>query len=824
MDRNKNKSKNQYFFSDILKSKILVFDGAMGTQLQEKGLPAGECPELWNLTEPNKIREIHENYLQSGADIITTNTFGATAIRLEEYGLEDKVEIINKAAVEIAKEAVQNAGHGYVAVSIGPTGRLIEPIGDLPFDDAYQLFKEQVVVATNAGADLFIIETMGDLGEMRAALLAVKENSPLPVIASMTFQEDGRTFTGTDPLTAATVLEGLGADIIGVNCSVGPKDLMEVVKELVKSTNLPLLVQPNAGLPKLVKGKTVYDGNPEEMAQYANQFVELGANLVGSCCGTTPAYTKAIATIVTGMTPLWRVIDFGLRVTSRTKTTIIHPTKLPIMIGERINPTGRKAFSQELKEGRMDRIRREAIMQQEAGAEILDVNVGVPSIDEKAAMLKATQSIQAIVNTPLMIDSTNPEVVEAALKLYHGKALVNSVNGEEESLQTILPIVKRYGAAVVGLTLDEKGIPKTAEERLTIATKIVTTAQQFGISRDNIIIDCLVLTASAQPEGIAETLKAIQLVKKELGVTTILGVSNVSFGLPDRPSINASFLSMALGAGLDAGIINPLDEKIQQTFKIGAVLTNRDKKAENYLAYATQNANDGDNGKSNTNGKPSKKDETPKDIYDALYQLVLKGDKENVNSWIEKGLQEGKDPMELLNKGLIPGIEEVGRLFATGTYFLPQLIAAGETMSTSFTILKPELEKKATKQIGTIVMATVKGDIHDIGKKIVSVLLANHGFKVIDLGKNVPNDEIIGRAIEEKADIIGLSALMTTTMVRMPEIIKEVKERGLPIKVMVGGAAVNEQYAKEIGADGYAKDAVEAVSVAKELVEGSRGE
>ncbi|MFV9510349.1 homocysteine S-methyltransferase family protein [Tepidibacillus sp. LV47] len=803
------------WLNELIQSKIVVFDGAMGTQLQERNFPAGECPERWNLTHPEVIREIHESYLKAGADIITTNTFGATAVRLEEFGLDDKVAEINHAAIQIAKEAVNNYGYGYVAASIGPTGKLIEPLGELSFDIAYEVYKEQVIAITEAGADLIIIETIGDINEMRAALLAATENSHLPVIASMSYQEDGRTFTGTDPQTAAVILERLGASVIAVNCSVGPEQLEEVVKTLVRSTNLPILVQPNAGLPKLVKGKTIYEGSPEKMAEYARKFVEYGANMVGSCCGSTPEYTKAIYEQVKDLTPILRNQEFGLRVASRVRTTTIDPFKgLPVIVGERINPTGRKKLSEELKQGKMETVRREAIEQTEAGAEILDVNVGVPTIDERKTMIQVIQSIQTLVDTPLMLDSTNPEVLDQALKLYPGKALVNSVNGEDASLDSILPLVKRYGAAVVGLTLDEKGIPKTAEERYQIAEKIVKKAAEYGIPKQDIIIDCLVLTASAQPEGIAETLKAITLVKERLQVPTILGVSNVSFGLPNRKAINPVFLSMALAAGLDAAIMNPLEEQMVQTMKIGAVLTNRDRHAEAYIEYAKEKM--GANEEKVVKKTPKQKE--AKDIYEALYQVVLAGDKERVVPLIEQGLKEGKDPMDLLNKGLIPGIEEVGRLFGNGTYFLPQLIQAGDTMTISFERLRPELAKQSDETIGTIVMATVKGDIHDIGKNIVSVLLSNHRFKVIDLGKNVPNEVVIQRAIEEKADIIGLSALMTTTMVRMKEVVEMIEKQNLPFKVIIGGAAVNEQYAKEIRAHGYAKDAVEAVEVAKALL------
>ncbi|GAB6157815.1 homocysteine S-methyltransferase family protein [Desulfotomaculum varum] len=796
-------------FKERIKKEILVVDGAMGTLLQQRGLPAGWCPEEWNLSRPAAVQEVHELYLAAGADIITTNTFGAIRLKLADYGLDHLVREINLAAVSLAREAARPCG-AMVAGSVGPLGKFLQPLGTMTFDEAYEQFYEQCRALVEAGVDLILFETFGDIGEMRAALIAAADAGPIPVVASFTFDETGRTFTGTDPETAAVVVERLGVSAIGVNCSVGPRELVPVVQQLTQSTNLPVLVSPNAGMPEMVEGRTVFRETPAAMAEYAARFVAFGASLLGGCCGTTPEHIKAIQQSVKGLSLKERRRDFGLRVASRVKTVTVHPQAMPVAIGERLNPTGKKALQAEIREGKTEITRRDALAQVAAGAAILDVNVGVGGVDQVAAMERAVHAVQVLVDAPLCIDSTDPAVIEQALKIYHGKAIINSVNGEEKSLQTILPLAKRYGAALIGLTLDEGGIPATAEERLAVARRLVERAEAIGIPRNDLMIDCLVLTVSAQPAGVPETLRAISLVKKELGLTTSLGVSNVSFGLPSRGLINAAFFAMALAAGLDAAILNPQEQRMMETLRAAAVLTGRDPQAAGYIAYAQQAA-----GMQVTPQPTVPAAATPLEV---LYQAVLSGDKDNIITYIENALAEGLSAMEILDKALIPGIEEVGRRYGAGQYFLPQLMMAGETMTKSFARLRPELAKGPAKRIGTVILATVKGDIHDIGKNIVSVMLANHGFEVIDLGKNVDNEEIIAAAQQHRAQIIGLSALMTTTMVHMADLIKLVKEQRLNIKVMVGGAAVTAQYAREIGADGYAVDAVEAVSVAKGLL------
>lgn len=794
-------------FRERVNKEVLVVDGAMGTMLQQRGLPSGWCPEEWNVSHPEVIREVHTIYLQAGADIITTNTFGAIRTKLADYGFEDRVRDFNIAAVTQARKAAEPYG-AMVAGSIGPLGKFLHPLGSLTFEEAYEQFYEQCCCLAEAGVDLILFETFGDIGEMRAALIAASDAGSVPVVASFTFDESGRTFTGTNPETAAVVAERLGVAAIGVNCSVGPRQLEGVVQELARSTTLPVLVSPNAGMPEIVDGKTVFRETPATMGDFAVKFVKYGASLLGGCCGTTPEHIAAIRRNIKEMKPISRTRPFGLRVASRVKTVTINPLGPPVAIGERLNPTGKKALQAEIKEGKTEITRRDALAQVQSGASILDVNVGVGGVDQVAAMDRAVNAVQVLVEAPLCIDSTDPEVIEHALKTYHGKAIINSVNGEEKSMAAVLPLAKRYGAALIALTLDEQGIPPTAEGRLAVARKILERTEATGIPREDLMVDCLVLTVSAQPEGVHQTLQAISMVKKELGLTTSLGVSNVSFGLPSRVLINSAFFAMALGAGLDAAILNPQEQRMMETLRASAVLTGRDVRAEEFIKQEQKVE------RSDIASKPDE-NATPLEV---LFNAVLSGDKDNINNYIDKAMEQGMSPLEILNKALIPGIEEVGKLYGEGKFFLPQLMMAGETMTRSFQRLKPELAKNPVKKTGTVVLATVKGDIHDIGKNIVSVMLSNHGFEVIDLGKNVDNEEIIKCARQNGAEIIGLSALMTTTMIHMPELITSVRNLGLQCKVLVGGAAVTEQYAKEIGADGYAEDAVQAVRIAKELI------
>jgi 5-methyltetrahydrofolate--homocysteine methyltransferase len=803
-------------FLKRLESEILVLDGATGTMLQKKGMKPGSCPEELNLSNPAMLKEVHSEYIGAGVDIITSNTFGGNRIKLSEYGLENRIVEINTAAVKIAKEAASNLRlHGkkcLVMSTIGPTGKFLKPLGDLSFDDAYNIFKEQISACVRAGADIIGFETFLDIKEIRAGIIAARDISPeIPILAMMTFQNDMRTVVGTDPETACVVLNALSADLVGGNCSLGPEGLIEVFRRMNRISRKPLVFQPNAGMPELCSGITCYPALPETMAEYAVKFAREGVNIIGGCCGTTPEHLKAIVKAVKRIKPKKRKIPSYTAVSSRTRAVFFGYGNPPVRIGERINPTGKKLLSAELKEGNVSIIRDEAKKQADAGADILDVNVGAPGADETKMMEKAAFTVQDSVNLPLMLDSNNPSVLEAGLKASDGKVIINSVNGEEKSLKTILPLAKRYGAAVLGLALDEKGIPKTAEGRFKIADKILKRAVKLGIPEEDVLIDCLTLTVSAEPIQALETLKCLKMIKDKLGLSTILGVSNVSFGLPSRPIINSAFLTMALESGLDASIINPMDSRMMEAFDASAVLLSKDLRAERYIKkYSQQPAEQPPQ-------SPLTKGEV-KGVVDRLKIAIIEGDKERIVALVDEALKEGMKPMDVSGSALIPGLEEVGRRFEKGVYFLPQIILSAETMQSAFGRLKLEFKKTEYASLGKVVMATVQGDVHDIGKNIVCTLLQNYGFDVIDLGKNIPAKAILGEAVKRGADIVGLSALMTTTMVEMENVIKLFRSEGIEVPIMVGGAVLTRKYAEEIGADGYAKDAMEAVAKAKELM------
>lgn len=795
-------------FLDTVHNQVLIGDGAMGTMLVQKGLPPGECPELWMLDNPDKVREIHREYLDAGSQVIQTNTFGATSLKLAEYNASSRVEEINITAARLVREAVGTKA--FVAGIVGPTGQLPYPLGNISWLDLVDVFARQVEALEKGGVDLIFLETFSDLGEIRAALYAAKQFTHLPVACSLTYSK-GRTLTGTTPEVAAAVLSAMGADLVGANCSTGPAELLDIMKAYKSATNLPLLVEPNAGIPELIGGKTVFKETPQEMAMFMEPFRSIGVNLIGACCGSTPAHLKAMSEALKS-----RELkeanrehrDFPTRLASRSKCVSLGQGELPLIIGERINPTARKAISLAFKEENWDLITLEGIEQVKAGAQLLDLNTGVPGLDEEQLLVKGVQHLQMTLDTPLVLDSTNPKALEKGLQEYHGKALINSVNGEAKSLDTILPLAKKYGAAVLGLTLNENGIPEKAEGRLEIARHIVKKALEYGLAREDILIDCLVLTAATDPGLSMETIRAISLVKKELGVATVLGLSNVSHGLPQRAWLNSTFLALALGAGLDAPIANPMDSRIKETLISSALLTGRDYGARNYLLQA---------------GSVS----TPVNILSDKEEVSL----ETLGNYIFQGLQGpiipaltkllvNIDPMVIINQGIIPPLEKMGDQFARGEAYLPQLMLAGDAAKTAFTLLKEKMPQTSIEYKGTIVLGTVSGDVHDIGKNIVAALLENHGFKVIDLGKNVPISSFIDAARREKAQIVGLSALMTTTMVNMETIINEFREANLKTKIIVGGAVVNPEYAQSIGADGYGKDAVEAVKIVRKLLEG----
>ncbi|GIM29567.1 5-methyltetrahydrofolate--homocysteine methyltransferase [Clostridium polyendosporum] len=780
-----------------LKDNILIFDGAMGTMLQNRGLKRGALPEVLNIEETSNIIEIHKKYIEAGAKVITTNTFGANGLKLKNcsYSLEE----IIKAAVENAKEAIGSA-EVLTALDVGPLGQLLEPMGTLKFEEAYEYFKTVMTLGEKYGADLILIETMTDLGETRAAVLAAKENTKLPVFCTMSFESTGRTFAGCDPLSMTLTLQGLGVDALGINCSLGPIELRPIVEEVLKYSKIPVMVQPNAGLPKVVNGETVFDISKEIFAKEVKGFCEKGVRIVGGCCGTDESFIKELSQKLKDLKPVISVVEPISAICSYSKAVIIDGVRV---IGERINPTGKKLFKEALKNENLDYILREAISQIEAGADILDVNVGLPEINEEEMIIKVIKEVQSISPIPLQVDSTDPKVVEAALRVYNGKAILNSVNGEDKILDSLLPLVKKYGAAVVGLTLDERGLPTSKEERIEIAEKIIKRAEEYGISKEDIYIDCLTLTASTSQDQTFETLKAITYLREQIGVNTVLGVSNISFGLPRRDLINRTFLTMAMTAGLTLPIINPLDKDMMDSVKAFKVLSGEDIGSNNYIA-------DFSGEKAKALGNVTER------MTLGLYDIIVKGIKEEAAKATEELLKEKKET-EVINEYIVPALDYVGDKFAKGEVFLPQLIQSAETVKKAFDVIKAKLAGSSSESIskGKIVLATVKGDIHDIGKNIVKAMLENYGYDVIDLGKDVSKEKVLEAVEKHDVQLVGLSALMTTTVRSMEETIALLREKGHNCKFMVGGAVLNKEYAEMIKADFYARDAKESVEIAR---------
>ncbi len=796
---------------EALKERVLVLDGAMGTMLQERGLKPGQSPEELNLLMPDVVAGVHREYLAAGAEIIVTNTFGGSREKLSHFGLQDRLAEINAAAVKVA---LQVAGeNAYVAASIGPTGRFVEPVGDLSFDSMAEIFREQARVLCDAGADLISLETFLDIKEIRAAVIAIREVAPtIPVIAMLTFDDNGRSVLGTSPEAAAITLEAVGADIIGSNCGLGVEGIYEILAAMRKVSRLPLIAQANAGLPQLKDGITIFPASPEEMTFYHDRFLGLGVRVIGGCCGTTPAHIRAMREALAGKVQTWSPSGPTEGITflsSRSGYVAIGDNNPVAIIGERINPTGKKGFVAELQEGKTSYIRREALEQVAAGATLLDLNVGTPGIDEALAMERAVFCVTGAVGVPLVLDSSSVEALERGLKAADGKVLVNSVSGETKSLSRVLPLLRKYGAAVIGLALDEQGIPESAEGRLSVAERIVAAAGKAGIRRNDVVIDCLTLTVSAEQKRAMESLRAVSLVRNRLGVNTVLGVSNISFGLPARPLISSTFFAMAIAAGLDAAIINPKEKPMMDAFRSAMVLLNRDDNAEAYIdAYKG----------TNQSGSLALPPDAPQDVRGRLAAAIIGGDRENVVSLVEEAFASGLNPLQVSSEGLLPGLEEVGRRFEKNQVFLPQVMRSAETMQSAFARLKQEMGGVAMESRGKILMATVEGDIHDIGKNIVCTLLENHGFEVVDLGKNVPADRIIAEAKARQVDAVGLSALMTTTMSEMENVLGRLRDAGVKTFTMVGGAVVTQEYADRIGADLYAKDAMEAVARIKELL------
>ena len=779
--------------------RILFFDGGMGTLLQEQGLQAGELPETWNLKNPEPIIQIHKAYLAAGADILLANTFGANRFK---YG-EDLEKIVT-AGVANAKKAVAESGKkAYVALDIGSTGKLLKPMGTLDFEEAVGVFAEIIRVGEKAGADLILIETMSDTYELKAAVLAAKENSTLPIMATVIFDESKKMLTGASPQVVVSLLEGLGVDALGINCGLGPKQMKEIVKELLKYASIPVIVNPNAGLPRSENGKTVFDVGAEEFAQDMEEIVTMGAWFAGGCCGTTPAHIQAMVEKCKEITPVPITPKNYTFVTSYS--TAVELGGRPVIIGERINPTGKSKFKQALRDHNIDYILEEGVKQEDSGAHILDVNVGLPEIDEAAMMETIVYELQSIMPIPLQIDTTNMEAMERALRIYNGKPMINSVNGKAEIMEQVFPLVKKYGGVVVGLALDEDGIPDTTEGRLAIAEKIYQTGEKYGISRKDIVIDALVMTMSTNNESAKITLDTVKEITAR-GGKTVLGVSNISFGLPQRELINAAFFTMAMNNGLSAGIINPNAKAMRQAYDTFCVLGGYDAQCMNYIEnYAVTHA-------PNAAAKPA----TAKlNLTDS----IIKGLKDQAYRATEEELKT-KEPMEIINGELVPALDVVGQGFEKGTMFLPQLLMSAEAAKAGFEAIRQYVQShgEAQEKKATIVIATVKGDIHDIGKNIVKVLLENYGYEVIDLGKDVPPEKIVETVVDKHAPLVGLSALMTTTVVNMEESIKELHKEAPWCKIMVGGAVLTQEYADMIGADFYGKDAMQSVYYAERLL------
>ncbi|MCD6460383.1 homocysteine S-methyltransferase family protein [bacterium] len=800
---------NKKKFFELIKQKYLVLDGAVGTFLQKSGMPTGVCPEKWALENPDVLSGIHLSYKNAGSDIVYTCTFGANRLKLETYGLGDKVLEYNEQLAKLAKKAVGQ--EIYVAGAIGPMGHFIEPLGSLSFDQAYDIFSEQIKGLVAGGADLIVIETMIEIQETRAALLAAKDLCDLPVITSVTFGDDQLTLTGSDPVTTLITLQSLGADCIGTNCSTGPGDMLKVIKAMRQYANVPLMAKPNAGLPKIVNGETVFDLSAEQFSKFIPEFIDSGAALIGGCCGTSPEYIKYIKQISEGKKPKPVTYVPVRAVTSRTKTVFFSNANPPVIIGERINPTGKKKLSAELAKGSMMEVKRFAMEQKDAGADILDVNVGVPKIDELATMKTAIFHLSTFSGLPLCIDSSDPEVIAQALKIYPGRALINSLSGESDKLKRLIPSIKKYNPLFIFLPINDDGIPQTGEARIDVVKKTLTRLKQEGIPAESMVVDGITMTVSASPESPKQTLKTIDYCANKLNLLTTVGLSNVSFGLPERKNVNSAFLSMAIDRGLGSLIINPCLVTAMNIFYGASLLAGRDKNALIYInkVKKIQTIQKGSNQHSGQNN--------PKDLN--CKQALIQGNKEALLKAVKIELDKKTKPMVIIDDFLIPAMQEVGAKFNNKELFLPQLLLSTEAMQEAFKCLKPFMEEENASKIGRMIIATVKGDIHDIGKNIVALMLRNNGIDVIDLGKDIDAEIIIKTAEKENISLIGLSALMTTTMVEMENVINIARTENKPLKFMVGGAVVTPEYAKTIGADGYSKDAVEAVEIAKKLLE-----
>ncbi len=787
---------------EYLKDNILFLDGGMGTVLQSQGLPSGHHPELWNISHPDVITSIHRRYTNAGANVICANTFGANSLKFDEKTLDNVI----CSAIANARAAADKE-NTYVALDIGPTGKLLKPYGELDFDDAVSVFAETVKLGVKYGADLIFIETMNDAYETKAALLAAKENSTLPVFVSNAYGEDGTLMTGTCPESMVAILEGMGADAIGVNCSLGPKQLMPIVDRYLKCASVPVLVKPNAGLPKMADGHTVYDVSPDEFAHDVRQMLEHGVSIAGGCCGTTPDYIKSLTDICTDVEKQ-PITDKNITCVTSSLKHVVFDGK-PMLIGERINPTGKKRFKQALRENDIDYILSEGIEQEKKGVHILDVNVGLPDIDEVSMLTNAVSRLQSVTELPLQIDTSNIEAMENALRIYNGKAMINSVNGKKESMDAVFPLVKKYGGVVVALTLDEDGIPEDAEGRVRIAKKILSCASQYGIDKKDIIFDTLAMAVSADGNSALTTLESLYRIKTELGCRTSLGVSNISFGLPERDAVNSTFFALAMQKGLDAAIMNPYSSDMMRAYYSFNALYAHDANCLEYIEYASNNQ------RVTTDVLTTARDTASCD--DELTDAIVTGRCEKAAASVEALLQTS-DGLEIVQNKIIPALDKVGEGFEKKTVFLPQLLMSAEAAKASFEVIRKKISVSTQSSTKCkFVIATVKGDIHDIGKNIVKLLLENYGYDVIDLGRDVPPQAVLDAVQEHNAPIVGLSALMTTTVPAMEETIKLLHEKAPNCKTVVGGAVLTEEYAAKIGADKYAKDAMETVRYAESL-------
>lgn len=795
----------------LIENGPLYLDGATGSNLQKAGMPTGVCPELWILEHPDTLVDLQRRYVEAGTRILYAPTFSGNRLKLREYGLEERIEEINSELVKLSRQAA--AGRSFVAGNLTMTGESLAPMGKLQTEELIDIYKEQASILYRSGVDLFVVETMMSLAEMRAAILAIRETCDLPILASMTFAEDGRTLYGTDPETAMVVLQSLGADVVGVNCSTGPGEMTEIVGRMKKYANIPIMAKPNAGLPELIDGETVYNMEADEFASFGPALIRAGAAVLGGCCGTTPEHIAKLVQATEHMKPE-PVSQVRHRVLASEREVQEIDIDGPfLVIGERINPTGKKKLQASLREGSMEVVTEMAEQQEEMGADILDVNMGMNGIDEKAMMLRAIEEITLTTSLPLCIDSSHVDIIEAALRNYPGKALINSISLEKEKFEKLLPIAKKYGAMFILLPLSDEGLPKNIEEKKAIIHKILDRALELGICREDIVVDGLVATVGANKRAAIETLETIAYCKHELGLATVGGLSNISFGLPNRGYVNGAFVTMAIQSGLTMAIANPSSDIMMNLAYASDLLLNKEGADIRYIDRMSSFTET----KTVTKVSAEKPKEQEKKGT-GVFQCVMKGSRKTVLDEVKQELSEGKEPGFIINEELIPAINEVGDLFEKQVYFLPQLIASAETMKTAIEYLEPMLssDDEGGAKI-TIVIATVEGDIHDIGKNLVALMLKNYGYRVIDLGKDVPKEVIVQAAMDEKADIIALSALMTTTMMRMKDVVELVKEKKLDTKVIIGGAVITQSFADEIGADGYSKDAAEAVKLVQRL-------